>query len=105
MKIKMLTNTNFEGMKFEGKEYDLSETIANRWINNGIAVEVEEIEETDFTEVEYKDMKVKELFAKCKLAGIAMDKEVVNAMSAEEKKIYFIERLEEFDSKKEEEVE
>lgn len=43
MKVQMLKTTNYQGLKEEGKFYDVDTAAANRWIARGLAIETIEV--------------------------------------------------------------
>lgn len=98
MLIKMLKPTFYKGVKRVGNSYEVDSIVANRWINNGIAMEIVEdkvvknikpiildkctfdgvqkenvSENSDIKEpVDYDSMTAKELYFECKNKGLRM---------------------------------
>ena len=110
-KVKMLVNTAYQGPRKEGEVIDVPEDFAKRWVKNGIAELVSEVETDEEEEViepelinegegtgevqegtqeedavvDYSSMKAKELYDLCVEKGIEVE--------AKKSKDYYIEKL------------
>lgn len=104
MIVEMLKNTNYYGIKEQGKSYgDIPSDIALRWAQRGIAkivVEASEPETEDVEEfvgqdavVDYSGYTVKQLFEMCKEKGIELEKDMINGKTQEEKHAYLVSKL------------
>ena len=89
MKVKMLVQTNYDGnLREKDTEHEIEESVAQRWIANGIAEsKAIDVEFTEVPEVIYDDMTAKQLYKLC----VEKDLDVV----AKESKEYYIEKLDE----------
>ena len=98
--VKLLVNTAYQGPRKEGDVVLVPEDFAARWTKNGIAVyfdepEVEEpveapteepeADEEQNNDVDYSNMKAKELYDLCVEKGIEVE--------AKKSKEYYIEKL------------
>lgn len=80
MKVRMLADTNYQGFKAVGKEYDVPEIIAQRWVNNGIAEIAEKVV------ININDLSSKELYKLCVEQGLEVE--------PKKSKEYYLELLE-----------
>lgn len=67
MKIRMLTNTNYNGFKRVDEIHDVPEVIAQRWLFNGIA------ESAEPEEIILEYMSSKELYKYCVEQGLEVE--------------------------------
>lgn len=99
MKVKMLVSTTFRGRFLKnGDEVVIDNESGKRFINNKIAIQLEEekpevVEDNeleDIEEVDINSLSNKELFNLCKEKEIELDKNEINGKSAKEKKEYLL---------------
>lgn len=97
MRIKMLKQTVVDSIVLKVDEIaDVTESIGNRLISNNIAskVEVEKAVEVEVVdEVDFSKMTTKELFDFCKEQGVALEKDKINGKKAAEKRKYLLSML------------
>jgi hypothetical protein len=87
MKVRMLTQTNLEGVALlVGQEVEVNQMVGDRWLNNGIAEAVEFIEEGE------QELTLKELMQMAKDNKMPKP-EGFNQMSDDEKRQALIEQL------------